>query len=216
MKNQSQPLIEELKQKLPIEDFALMIQQKNLFQELFGIVITEKSSVKYTCTKIIRFFSEQNPQIIYPFYSQITSWLKIQNNFIKWDAIYILSNLAHIDSENKFNSIYCEYFDLIKSPQMITAATVAGNAWKFVIAKPDLEHDITHQLLEVPNVTYLHKGDASPECNKIVCGKVLESFNHYFTISSHQESMIEFAKKQSHSTRKSVAKAAVKFLKKYS
>lgn len=106
MKNQSQPLIEELKQKLPIEDFALMIQEKDLFQELFGIVITEKSSVKYTCTKIIRFFSEQNPQIIYPFYSQITSWLKIQNNFIKWDAIYILSNLAHIDSENKFNLNY--------------------------------------------------------------------------------------------------------------
>ncbi len=103
-----QKLISELKRKGSIEDFALTVREQHLFYELFDIVNTEKSSVKYVCSKIIRFLSERNPQIIYPFYFQIASWLRVQNNFIKWDAIYILSNLAHIDNENKLKEIYVD------------------------------------------------------------------------------------------------------------
>lgn len=210
-----QKLICVLKQKLPMEQTASIVEENNLFPELFDIVYTEKSSIKYTCTKIIRFFSETNPKIIYPFYAAITSWLNFQNNFIKWDAIYILSNLAFIDKDSKFNNIYAEYFGLLKTPQMISAANVAANAWKFALACPSWEPDITFRLLEVPAITYLHKGSASIECNHVVCGKVLESFDKYFSMSAHQTEIVEFAKTQSCSTRKSVAKAALKFLKKY-
>ena len=211
----NQKLITELKQKGSIEDFALTVREQHLFYELFDIVNTEKSSVKYVCSKIIRFLSERNPQIIYPFYFQIASWLRVQNNFIKWDAIYILSNLAHIDNENKLKEIYVEYFDLIKKHQMVSAANVAGNSWKFVLANPKLDQDITLRLLDVPNLVYLHKNKISSECNNVVCGKVLESFDKYFTVSNHRRNMIEFAEKQLDSTRKSVAKSAFKFLEKY-
>lgn len=58
--------------------------------------------------------------------------------------------------------------------------------------------------------------EPSPECNSIVCGQVLSSFDRYFTHSSNPESMIHFAELLCSNSRKSVAKQAKNFLKKHS
>lgn len=127
-----------------------------------------------------------------------------------------MSNLVAVDHEDKYGSIYQDYFELIQDPQMITAANVIGNAWKIVLAKPELETDITRRLLEVPNIIYLNKGEPSPECNRIVCGQVLECFEHYFDYSGNQAAMINFAEEQLGSSRKSVVKIAENFLRQHS
>lgn len=182
---------------------------------LFEIVREEKSSVKYACTKIIRMLSEQNPVLIYPYFVAIAKWLHHPNSFIKWDGILTLSNLCAVDREDKFGAIYQDYFSLIRDPQMITAANVIGNAWRIVLARPELENDITGRLLEVPGITYLHKNEPSPECNRIVCGQVLDCFDHYFDVSKNQAAMIRFAEEQLNSSRKAVAKNAAEFLKRH-
>lgn len=68
-----------------------------------------------------------------------------------------MSNLAKSDSNSKFDLIFADYFGLIKGPQMITAANVAGNAWKIVLAKPLYEAEITRQLLAVKAEKFLKK-----------------------------------------------------------
>lgn len=206
-------LINRLKAKPDFNELITeAIEDTSIINVLFEIALTEPSSIKYTCTKIIRRVSEQKPELIYPYFDEIAGWLHHKNSFIKWDGILTLSNLAAVDHEDKFTGIYQDYFALIWDPQMITAANVIGNAWKIVIAKPELESDITRRLIEVPHITYINKGAPSPECNCIVCGQVLECFEHYFEKSSNQTSMIAFAKEQLMSSRKSVAKAAGKFL----
>ena len=97
---------------------------------------------------------------------------------------------------------------------MITAANVVENSWKFVIANPTLDADITFKLLNIPNFIYFNKNQISPECNKIVCGKVIESFDKYFNNSCYQDLMIDFVEKQLSSARKSIVKLAKKFLEK--
>lgn len=195
---------------------ADVIENPTILDSLFDIVQTEPSGIKYACTKVIRMVSEQAPQLVYPHFEIAAKWLCHPNSFIKWDAIAILSNLVKVDGENKFCAIYQDYFALIHDPQMITAANVVGNAWKIVLAKPEFEGDITRRLLEVPGIVYLHKGEPSPECNRIVCGKVLECFDHYFGCSQSKPEILAFAKTQLQSSRKSVAKTSEKFLKRYS
>lgn len=209
-------IINRLKAKPDLNELiAEILEDISILNVMFEIASTEPSSIKYTCTKIIRRVSEQKPEIIYPYFEEIAGWLHHKNSFIKWDGIMTLSNLAAVDHEDKFAAIYQEYFALIQDPHMITAANVIGNAWKIVIAKPELESDITNRLLEVPHITYMNKGEPSPECNCIVCGQVIECFEHYFENSSNQTAMIAFAKEQLLSNRKSVAKAAGKFLMKW-
>lgn len=192
-----------------------VIEDKTILDSLFDIVATETSSIKYVCTKIIRMVSEKEPELIYPYFEILAKWIHHKNSFIKWDGIIILSNISAVDDENKFKDIYQDYFALIQDPQMVTASNVVGNAWKIVLAKPELENDITKRLLKVPDIVYLHKGNPSPECNYIVCGQVLECFDHYFNSSENQSEMINFAKEQLNSKRKSVVKTAEKFLKQH-
>lgn len=192
------------------------IKDSTALNALFEIVITESSSIKYTCSKIVRRLSEQKPELIYPYFEDIVKWTHHNNSFIKWDGILTVSNLAAVDYEDKLKTIYQDYFALIHDPQMITAANVVGNAWKFVLAKPELESDITMRLLEVPNIIYINKGEPSPECNYIVRGKVLECFDHYFDCSGNQAAMIKFAEELLGCRRKSVGKNAEKFLRNHS
>ncbi|MBF7095907.1 hypothetical protein [Alkalibacter mobilis] len=210
-------LINRLKAKPDLNLFVVeTIENTTILNTLFEIVSTETSTIKYVCTKIIRMVSEQKPELVYPYFEEISEWLQHKNSFIKWDGILILSNLSAIDVEDKFGAIYQDYFALIQDPQMITAANVIGNAWKIVLAKPELESDITRRLLEVPKIIYLSKGKPSSECNSIVCGQVLECFEHYFDVSENQSAMIDFAERQLGSRRKAVAKIAEKFLRHHS
>lgn len=192
------------------------IENAAILHSLFELVLTETSSIKYVCTKIIRLVSEQKPELIYPYFDEIIKWLHQENSFIKWDGILTLSNLSAVDYEDKFDAIYSDYFSLIRDPQMITAANVIGNAWKIILAKPKLESDITRRLLEVPNIVYMNKGDPSPECNSIVSGQVLECFEHYFQYSGNQAAMVSFAEGLLGCSRKSVAGKAAEFLRGHS
>ena len=210
-------VLNRLKTKPDLNLFvAEVIRNAAILPVLFEIVLTETSGIKYTCSKIIRMVSEQKPELVYPYFENVALWLRHPNSFIKWDGILALSNLAAVDREDKFGAIYEDYFGLIRDPQMITASNVIGNAWKIVFARPEWENDITARLLEVPGITYLYKGEASPECSRIVCGHVLECFEHYFERSASQAAMIRFAEGQRGNSRKAVAKNAEKFLKSHS
>ena len=182
---------------------------------LFEIVRSEHSAVRYSCTKILRMLSERQPDKIYPYFDDVANWLRDSNSFVKWDGILTLANLASVDTQRRFASVYEEYFGLIRDSKMVTAANAAGNAWKIVQAVPEWESDITRRLLEVPQIVYLHHGEPSAECNRVMCGHVLDCFDHYFDLSKNQQAMICFARSQLNSSRKSVAKKAARFLKKH-
>ena len=68
---------------------------------LFFIVRTERSTVRYSCTKTIHILSEQQPQAVYPYFGEIAAWLHNTNSFIKWDGILTLANLVAVDKENR-------------------------------------------------------------------------------------------------------------------
>lgn len=182
---------------------------------LFEIVRSEHSAVRYSCTKILRMLSERQPDKIYPYFDDVANWLRDSNSFVKWDGILTLANLASVDAQRRFASVYEEYFGLIRDSKMVTAANAAGNAWKIVQAVPEWESDITRRLLEVPQIVYLHHGEPSAECNRVMCGHVLDCFDHYFDLSKNQQAMLCFARSQLNSSRKSVAKKAARFLKKH-
>ena len=198
-------------------DWLLAEAENNpqLLNTLVEIVRSERSSVRYCCTKTLRILSEQQPDKIYPYFGDVAAWLQDSNSFVKWDGILILANLAAVDTKHCFDSIYEEYFGLIRDSKMVTAANVAGNAWKTVQAVPEWENDITQRLLEVPQIIYLHHGEPSPECNNVMCGHVLDCFDRYFDLSNNQKLMLCFAHTQLNSSRKSVAKKAAHFLKRH-
>ncbi len=182
---------------------------------LLEIMRTDQSPVKYTAEKVLRMISELNPALVYPYFDDIAVMLYSDNSFLKWGAIITLSNLIAIDTEKKFDKIYEKYFSFIQSDSMISAGNVIKNAWKFVLANPDAEGDITRRLLATSDHVYLNKGKPSTECSKIIAGGVIDCFDEYFFLSANKEEMIAFAASQRNNTRKAVAKKAAAFMKKH-
>lgn len=210
-----QELQQSLKKMPAVYQFITDIAEKiNKFPLLFEIIRTDRGAVKYHAEKIIRICSESNPKLVYPYFDEIASLLGSSNNFLKWGAIITLSNLATVDDERRFEAIYDQYFDLINTGSMISAANVIDNAWKIVRHYPEFEEDITRRLLAVQNNVYLNKGKESPECRNIVIGNVLDSFSKYYSISKCQDLMQEFARQQLDNSRRTVARRAAKFLEK--
>lgn len=208
--------IEYLKVKPEIETFVEeAIENPDIIPKLIGIVKTEKGSVKFYCEKAIRFISEKKPELIYPYYDDIVSFIESSNSFIKWGGIITLSNLAAADDEGRFKAVSKKYFGLLHSDAMVTAANVAGSAHKFVEKDPGYEKLITNEMLKVPEDVYLYKGEPSPECSKIMMGNIIDYFDKVYDISKRKKEMIEIAESQVGCSRKKVAKKAMDFLKKH-
>ncbi len=211
---------EELKQRLktkpdPAALAAGAIADPAMFRTLLEIAVTDRGSIKYACTKIVRLASEQEPAAVYPFFDTIAGLIRHPNSFVQWDGITIMANLLAVDVADRFAGIRQEYLDLVHHPQMITAATVVGNAWKIVQAKPALEPEVTRRILAIPQVVYLYKGEPSPECNRVLCGHALACLDRYYDQSGSQAAILDFARSQLASERPAVARKAAQFLKQH-
>ena len=210
-------LKEILKSKPELDSLVFdVLNEPSMILGLLEVTRREKSSIKFTSTKIIRLASEKKPELVYPYFDEIAELLKNKNSFIKWDGIIILSNLVGVDKDSKFDLIFDDYFDLIKESQMVTARNVIGNAWKIVLAVPRYEVDITKRILAVPDVVYLYEGEPSSECNNVLCGHAIDCLDQYFDSSGLKGDIIEFVEAQLKNTRKSVVKKEERFFKKHS
>jgi len=182
---------------------------------MIEIMKTDRGTLKFSCSRIVRLISEADPSLIYPYFDDFARLIDSPNNFIRWGAAITLSNLISADTDRRFAGIYDRYFSLLNSDSMITAATAAGNAWKIILQNPGYEDDITARLLRSAENVYLYKGEPSPECGRIMCGHLLACFDRYYDLSANKEKIIEFARQQRNSSRKSVAGKAEAFLKKH-
>ena len=189
--------------------------QPELINDLLAIMQSDRGSLKFKAEKVIRAVSEQQPAVLLPHFDLLASLTKSSNNFIKWGAIITLSNLFQADADHQHDNYLPEYLALIHAEDMITAGNAVSNMWKVVRAYPDHEQEITSHLLSVPRIVYQHKGSPSPECNRVVCGHLLDCFNRYYEISGSKQEIRSFAELQLNSSRRGVAKKAAAFLKRH-
>jgi len=98
---------------------------------------------------------------------------------------------------------------------MVTAANIVGNSWKIAQAKPKLIDRIVDKILKIEKAKYEYKGELSPECNNVVYGHAIDSFEKFFEKVKNQKKIMAFVKSQLNNTRPSVKKRAEKFMKKW-
>lgn len=168
----------------------------------------EKADIKFGCAKIIRLVSDQTPELLYPRIDFFIDLLDSENQILKWEAIYVLANLAAVDTENKIEKIFKKYFAPIPGPTLITAANVIKGAGKIALAKPKLAERIAKELLKVEKAKY-----ENAECRNIALGQAIKSFDSFFDQISDQGAVVKLIERQLKNTRSSTKKAAEKFLK---
>jgi hypothetical protein len=187
-----------------------IIGEPGLLADVLEGMSARQASIKYGCSKVLRIISQKEPEVLYPRFDFFVQLLDSDNTFLKCDAVFILANLAAVDSANKFEAIFDRYFAPISGPVLIIAANVIGGAAKIALAKPELTDKIVNKLLKVDGAEY-----QTAECRNVALGQAIASFEQFFEQIGDKGRVRRLVKKQLANTRKSTRQQAAQFLKKH-
>lgn len=172
-----------------------------------------KGTEKYALEKALRLVSEENPNLLLPYLEDIADLTGHPNHFIAWGAIRTLGSLMAAGGIDKCRECLPRFTELLKDEEMITAANAVAACPGLVQAHPELEPEISELLLGLEGRSYRLKGQASPECGRVMLGHLLEAFEGYFDWISEPGKVLEFAERCLGCSRKAVVRKAAAFLK---
>lgn len=149
------------------------LQDKEVLSELSEGILSKKDVIRFNSFKALLLISEEHPEALYPKWDFFEDLLDSDNNYLKYVAIYPIANLTRVDTENRFEQIFNEYYSILDDERTMTAARLAANSGKIAEAKPKLRSKITNRLL---NIDKAHRG----KHKELIKDYAVEAFNEYF------------------------------------
>ena len=184
------------------------LDDEQVLQELLNGVLSKNDVVRQSSFQTLNLLSERYPERIYCKWDFFAELIRRGNSFHKYIAIWIIANLAKADPENKFETLFDDYYGLLGDKSVIPAAHVAAKSGKIALAKPELQAEITNRLLDLDNTVQKHKD--------LVKASAIEAFDAYFEQSKDQTRIIEFVEAQLNCESPKTRKIAKEFLEKWS
>jgi len=127
------------------------LNNTELFNKLIkGIRSTDKT-VRNNSFNTLMHVAENNGDLLYPKWDYIHEMLISNNSNEQYVAIYLLASLTAYDSQNKFETIFDEYFGILDGDKTMPASHVILNSGKLIENKPELRQKIISKLLNTDN-----------------------------------------------------------------
>lgn len=154
--------------------------------------------------------SEESPEELYHAWDIIEDILKKPEVSRKYIAVHLLSNLAAVDTENKFDRIFEEFYQLLSHESPVVSPHIAGVSGKIILSKPHLKSRIISMLLDIDSINRCRH----PELLK---SYVIQAFDDCFETIRIKDQMkiIKFVQDQSGSESPKTRKKAKAFLIKW-
>ena len=148
----------------------LILEDGDLLRYAVDGLYTKNPRVNYPCVKALRILSRNHPRLLYPYFNSLVDLLRTSPLLIQNHTIFILANLARVDTQNKLDHFLDAYFEPLEGPSLLTAKSVVKGAVRMAAAKPDLKDQIADELLRVQKGKYEKK-----ECRRIIYREVLDA-----------------------------------------
>ena len=185
-----------------------IINKPELIKQYLDGLLSKDETYRYNCFKVLHIVSEKNPDLLYPYWDFFENHLRSKNNYHKMSAVLIIASLTSVDKEKKFEGLFDEFYDYLKSDKTITSIYIVKSSGKIARCKPRLNEKITKLLL---NIEKIHPGKQI----ELVKSAVIESFSEYFELIENKKEVTDFVKKQGSSSSPKTRIIAKDFLKKY-
>jgi len=185
-----------------------VIENPDLINQYLDGLLSKNETYRYNCFKVLYLVSEKKPDLLYPHWNFFINHLRSDNNYHKMSAVLIIANLTSVDTENRFENVFDEFFENLKSKKTIVPIYVVKSSGKIVNFKPDLEEKITELLLNIENI---HPGKQI----ELVKAAVIESFSKFYEKAEKKDEILRFVKNQIDSNSTKTRKSAKDFLTKW-
>lgn len=133
--------------KLAIES----LKNTELFNELVNGIRSKDKTVRNNSFNTLMIVAENNGDLLYPKWGYIYEMLIGNNSNEQYVAIYLLASLTAYDSQNRFETIFDEYFGILNGDKTMPASHVILNSGKLIENKPELRQQIISKLLSTDN-----------------------------------------------------------------
>ncbi|MCU0645618.1 MAG: hypothetical protein MUC94_15350 [bacterium] len=203
-------IINDLANKsITVEEAAkAAIEHREILADLLEGIVSKKDEIRFNSYQILLHISEVNPEIFYSKWDDLAALLISDNHYHRYIAINLIANLVMIDTENKFEADFENYFDNIAGEKTMVAGQTAMNAGKIAKAKPGLQTRITEFLLKIDKI---HRGKQI----ELMKAYAIASFDYYFDEIAETTEIINFVKENLNSESPKTRKAAKEFLSKW-
>jgi hypothetical protein len=194
-------------------DLASLAQRAREDQEFLSELVDglsdKQERVGYNCLRALLLVADERPELLYPHWQVFVGLLASENTYFKLRGANLIAAIIGADTEDRFEQIFDQYYDLLDDKGVITASYIAGYSGQIARAKPGLQSRITHRLLSTDET------HCPPERRDLIKGFAVESFGQYFEGSDHQAEILEFVTAQLESKSPKTRKLAKAFLKKW-
>jgi hypothetical protein len=192
------------------EDVAeKVIRIPELLPEVLAGIDSANPRIRFGSAKILRIISGKKPEILYSKMGFFVNLLDSKNNILKWNALDIIANLTLVDSRNEFSRLFKKFCGYLYEGNLITACHVVDNSGKIAVAKPELQDEITKELLKVERIPL-----PTSECRNILIGKTINAFQIYFNGIKDKDEVVSFVRRHLNNPRNATKTKAHKFLEK--
>jgi len=192
-----------------IEAIAKMaLADDAILRELLANLVVKKEAIGFNSFNALMWIAEKQPEALYSSWDVFVGLLGSKNSYHQYIAIFLIAELVKIDTANKFEPIFDQYYGILENGGTIAAANVVKNSSKIALAKPNLEPQITDKLLSIGTI---HKGKQKD----LIKGIAVEAFGEYYGKSSGKDQIIDFVVKQLESDSPKAKHNAAEFLNAY-
>jgi hypothetical protein len=185
------------------------LKDGKILSELLDNLKTKNETVRYNSSKVLNLLSDKNPEVLYPQWDYFVELLSADHTYWKLSVIPLLANLTSVDTENKFDTIFEKFFELLNDRSIIPAVWVAANSGKIARAKPGLQTRITGELLNIDRTHH------DPERRDLIKAGAIESFAEYYEEAADKKKILEFVRNQLECRSPKTRKMAKEFLIKW-
>lgn len=206
-------LISEISDKnVDVDKFAeIVIQEESIRQELIDQMLNNKHiMIYYHSYNILAKASELKPELFYRYWDDFASLLNHENSYHRDFGLTLTANLTKVDTENKFSSVFEDYFKCINDAKFMTARHCIQNISSILANKIELEEDIINKLLDIDNLCHFPTKQKA-----LLKSDVIEIFDKYYTHIINKNMINEFVKAEISSISPKTKKKARELILKY-
>ena len=182
---------------------------QEFLSELVAGLSDRQQRVGYNCLKALMLVAEERPELLYPHWDVFVDLLRSRNTYYKLRGANLIAAVVGVDTDNRFERIFDEYYDLLDGRSVIAAAYIAGNSGRIARAHPELEGRITDRLLRIDRTHHpLDRRD-------LIKGHAVGALGEYYQESDDKVAILEFVRGQLEGESPRTRKKAKEFLERW-
>jgi len=181
------------------------VNNPDIFWELKAGVRSKDNTTRQNSFKAMQVIAQENPDFLYGEWEYFQEMLNSPNNYHKYIAIYILASLTSVDTDNKFERIFDDYYQVLAGDKAMNASHVALNSSIIAHNKPDLRSRIVDLLTSIDDI---HQGKQK----ELIKAYAIESLQKIYPEAEDQQLIENFVKTQMDSKSPKTRKMAKSFL----